>query len=234
MHIHIPTRFRGPTTSGNGGYSAGCLAALLPAGEHPAVEITLRAPPPLDRDLEVHPGERWRVMDGDTLVLEGRRVPLELDVPERVDPHEAQARTAFAPNLDQHAFPECFVCGPARSEGDGLRLFAGRRSTDEAVAAPWTVDPSWFEDGAVPTPVLWAALDCPGWFGAGTRDEVAMLGRITARLDGSPTPGERCVALGWSLGRDGRKIFAGTALLGEDGRTLGVARQTWISLGPAA
>ena len=38
----------------------------------------------------------------------------------------------------------------------------------------------------------------------------------------------------WPLGEEGRKAFAGTALYGEGGRLLGVARATWIEpSGPA-
>jgi hypothetical protein len=38
--------------------------------------------------------------------------------------------------------------------------------------------------------------------------------------------------LGWPLGEEGRKLYAGTALFGEDGRVLGAGRATWIA--PAA
>jgi hypothetical protein len=36
----------------------------------------------------------------------------------------------------------------------------------------------------------------------------------------------------WPLGKDGRKLFAGTALFAGDGELLAVARQVWIE--PAA
>jgi hypothetical protein len=51
---------------------------------------------------------------------------------------------------------------------------------------------------------------------------------MAARVDRRPDEGERCVSVGWSLGSDGRKLFAGTALLGEDGRPCAVARQVWV------
>jgi hypothetical protein len=50
------------------------------------------------------------------------------------------------------------------------------------------------------------------------------------RVDALPDIGERCVVVSWPIGRDGRKGFAGTALFGDDGRLLGLARQTWIAL----
>ena len=51
---------------------------------------------------------------------------------------------------------------------------------------------------------------------------------MTARVDRLPREGERCVVIGWPLGADGRKLFAGTALVGEDGDTLARACQVWI------
>jgi hypothetical protein len=78
--------------------------------------------------------------------------------------------------------------------------------------------------------VVWAAIDCPGAYAAGDpgRGEV-VLGRMTARIDRLPVDGERCVVVGWPLGEDGRKLSAGTALYGERGETLAVARQVWIA-----
>ena len=55
-----------------------------------------------------------------------------------------------------------------------------------------------------------------------------VLGRMTARVDRLPEEGERCVVVGWPLGEDGRKLFAGTALYGASGDVLAVARQVWI------
>jgi hypothetical protein len=48
------------------------------------------------------------------------------------------------------------------------------------------------------------------------------------RVESLPRAGEHCVVLGWPLGEDGRKLFPGTALFGEGGRLLGVARATWL------
>src|SRR3546814_19523488 len=58
--LTIPSRFRGPEHSGNGGWSAGALAALVendcPANRAetwPPIEVTLLPPPPLDVPLPV-------------------------------------------------------------------------------------------------------------------------------------------------------------------------------------
>ena len=76
---------------------------------------------------------------------------------------------------------------------------------------------------------VWAALDCPGAYGSGAIGRgAAVLGRLAARIDDLPRPGEPCVVAGWPLGENGRKVFAGTALYGEGGRVLGVGRAVWI------
>jgi len=36
------------------------------------------------------------------------------------------------------------------------------------------------------------------------------------------------VAVGWPLGREGRKLYSGTAFFGPGGRLHGSARQPWI------
>ncbi|HEY3542877.1 MAG TPA: ASCH domain-containing protein, partial [Gaiellaceae bacterium] len=46
----IAARYRGPARSGNGGYTCGLVAGLLGGSD---VEVTLRAPPPLDRPLRI-------------------------------------------------------------------------------------------------------------------------------------------------------------------------------------
>jgi hypothetical protein len=77
--------------------------------------------------------------------------------------------------------------------------------------------------------VVWAAIDCPGAYAAGDpgRGDV-VLGRMSARIDRLPEEGEPCVVVGWPLGEEGRKLFAGTAIYGRDGAPLAVARQVWI------
>jgi hypothetical protein len=217
-NIVIQRRYRGPAGSGNGGYSCGLVASLLGGA---AAEVTLRAPPPLDTPLGVERDDGVaRVWDGETLVAEA--VPAEVAVePPAVSWEEAQAATTRYPGFDEHEFPECFVCGPNREAGDGLRIFPGE-VREGLVAAPWVAR------GVAPE-IIWAAIDCPGAFGAGYAGRgTVLLGRMAARIHRLPAEGERCVALGWALGADGRKLFAGTALLGADGRPCAVGRQVWV------
>jgi hypothetical protein len=223
VDIVIARRFRGPSDSGNGGYTCGLVAGALGAG--PA-EVTLRLPPPLERPLRVEAhGGGIRVLDGDALVAEARPGTVEHDVPE--PPSFSAAAGAALPEGDLGSpFPECFVCGRAREPGDGLRIFAGPLDgMDGLVAATWTP-----ADELCTPELVWSALDCPGAYASGAVGRGrTVLGRFAARVDAVPEPGERCVVTGWPLGQEGpRKYFAGTALHGQDGRLLGTARATWI------
>jgi hypothetical protein len=118
-------------------------------------------------------------------------------------------------------FAECFVCGE-RSDGSRLAIHPGPvAGRDGLVAATWIAR-------EVSPAVVWAAIDCPGAYAAANpgRGEV-VLGTMTARIERLPAEGEECV-VGWPLGEDGRKLFAGTGLYGSHGDVLAVARQTWI------
>jgi hypothetical protein len=59
---------------------------------------------------------------------------------------------------------------------------------------------------------------------------VSVLGRLTARLDAPLEVGGRYVALGWPLGRDGRKLHAASAITDEAGKLLAIAEATWVVL----
>ncbi len=217
MELVIDRKFRGPTGSANGGYTCGVLASFL----HGPAEVTLRQPPPLDRPLEVAPNGRIELRDGDTLVAHAEPTELDLDLPTPVSFEQASA--AAMPEGDKEsAFPECFVCGWSRE--DGLRIYAGPVEGTDLVAATWTP-----REELVAPEFIWAALDCPGAYAvqSGWRG-TPVLGRLAARVEHLPHPGERCIVMAWPLGEEGRKLYAGTALFGDGGRVLGSARATWI------
>lgn len=221
----IASRFCGPDQSGNGGYVSGLLAEELGA----CVEVTLRAPPPLDRPLTLEGGDPLRLLDGETLVAEARTGTLELEPPAPPSFDAARGYEARYAGHRGHAFPRCFVCGPQRVAGDGLRIFAGPSEDHRLVAATWTPDASLSSaDGTKVRPrYVWAALDCPGYFGA-VEGAAALLGRMTADLRADVLPGQPHVVVGWKLGEEGRKRFAGTAIFDRSGRCLAKAKQVWI------
>ena len=79
----IARRFRGPESSGNGGYTCGLVAGFVDGD----AEVTLRRPPPLDRPLAVsREGSRVLVHDGPDLIAEGVPTHLDLDVPPAAHP----------------------------------------------------------------------------------------------------------------------------------------------------
>jgi hypothetical protein len=239
--IIIDKRFRGPPNSANGGYVCGRLARHIPGG----AEVTLRAPPPLDKQLDVvATGEgSWELRDGARVVATGRPASVELARLEKASFDEACAAELLTRKPHEHPLPTCFVCGPARATGDGLRIFAAplvRQSLNASavLAATWIPDPNLTaEDGFVAPEFLWSALDCPTGYasshdrGSDSFDRTPiLLGRMSARIETRPRPGERCVITAWKAGRDGRKRVAEAAAYGEAGSLLAVARATWIAV----
>lgn len=239
--IIIDRRYCGPPNSGNGGYVCGRLAGHIQGG----AEITLRAPPPLDRRLDVvaADGASWELRDGATVVGSARPAGVELARLETASFDEARAAELTTPiKPHEHPLPTCFVCGPARAQGDGLRIFPGllARQSPEAsavFAAAWIPDPTLAaEDGLVAPEFLWSALDCPTGYASSHDRESGfdrtpiLLGRMSARIEARPRPGERCVITAWEAGRDGRKRVGEAAAYGEAGNLLAVARATWIAV----
>jgi hypothetical protein len=224
-------RFRGPAQSANGGYAAGRVASYVGG---PA-EVTLRSPPPLDVELTVDRDEDGTtiVRSSDRVVAEARPVALPFDAPAPVEFADAQAASLAYPSVDEHIYPECFVCGPAREPGDGLCIFPGAVAGREVAAAPFVPDASLADEESLVRPeIVWAALDCPSWFGVACFypvDGAVLLGRLAARIERRPRAGERCVCVGWFIGRDGRKLHAGSALY-AGGELLAVGRAVWIVL----
>ncbi len=217
--IVIPRRFNGPPASANGGYACGVVAALLGG----RAEVTLRCPPPLDAPLSVtREGERVDVRDADgKLVAEAEPLELELDLPDPVSLADAERASRRYAGFLAHAYATCIVCGPARA--DGLRIFAGPGGRDGLVASPW------LPTGQVGEEIAWAALDCPsGWAVDEFSREGVLLGRLAARIVAPVQAGRPHVVVGWPIGREGRKRYAGSAILAPDGRACAYARSTWL------
>lgn len=237
--IVINRRFHGPPNSGNGGYVCGRVAAFVPGD----AEVTLRAPPPLDRPLDLRETSGGvELLDAGKLVATAHAIECDIgDVP-RVDyaaAEDAVRRTPY--DEHNHDLPTCFVCGPSRGKGDGLRIFAGPAiavgpSHPGTFAATWVPDDNLAgEDGRVAPEFVWAALDCPtGYCSVAARhlgmngDEAALLGRMSAHIERRPHPGDRCVVVAWPTGRDGRKLHADSALLDDRMQILATARTTWL------
>jgi hypothetical protein len=236
--IVVAARFNGPPDSGNGGYTCGLVAA---ASDVAAPEVTLRRPPPLDVPLRVEGGD---VYDGEHLVATVATVAAAAGgtagaLPEPpVFPGYDAARAAEAryAGLRDHPFPTCFVCGPARDDGLGLRPGP---VGDGLVATTWTPRRTGDTDGTgdeIPPEHVWAALDCPGaWALTQTDEAPIVLGRLAVAIQGRVLAGQPHVVVGWRAApREGRKNFAGTALYDAAGTLLARGRATWVALQPSS
>jgi hypothetical protein len=232
--ITIARRFCGPVESANGGYACGVAAAQLPAGPG-TIEVTLRSPWPLETPVDVERADdRAIIRDRGQLVAEVVRTAITLEPPAPVSFDDATAASRGYPWFEGHPFPRCFVCGPERAAGDGLRIFPGAVAGRSVAAAPWIPDPSASGDGGRVSPeIVWSVLDCPSWFGMScfhAWEGRPLLGRLAVEIRARPVVGDRCVCVGWLVGRDGRKAHGGSALFSDGGELLALGRATWITV----
>ena len=246
--LTIPARYCGPTDSANGGVTAGLLAALVGSWGEP-VTVTLRRPPPLETPMRVRlrsaapdsaaagepEGARAEVelFAGEVLVAEAAPGVFASDVVEPVDLEAATAVHAEYRGLVAHPFPRCFVCGPQREVGDGLRLTPGPIGPGRT-ACGWVPHPTLAgpdDPSVVPPELGWAALDCPGGWTSDLERRPMVLGRMTAAVWSAPRVGHPQVVVGRLLAVEGRKTHTATSLY-DEGQLVGRAEQVWIAVDP--
>ncbi len=244
--IIVPARFRGPPESGNGGYVAGLLAERFSEPRSPsedsAIEVTLRAPTPLDQAMTLlQPNEdSLQLILGETLIAEARRTTLAQTIPTPPGFSAALAAQEDSPSFLEHAnpllptrrgfHPICFCCGADVDAEEGLHVYAAPVDGFDGVAAAWQPSPVFADsDGLLPTHILWAALDCPGqvaYLASGIR--TGLLGRMTGRILKAVPVEQELTVIGWCIEVERVKHFAGTALFDATGDLCGYSRQVWI------
>lgn len=222
--ITIPARFNGPLQSGNGGYTCGVLAARVEG----TAEVSLRAPVPLERPLELsrQDGGEVRVLDGEQTIAEAHPVDgVDVRVPAPVGVEDAWRASRGYRSPHEGIFSRCFVCGPARE--DSLGVFAGAVEGRDLVASPWT-PPEWAAgpSGEVRPEIVWSVLDCPTYFAVypGPEMPLAMLVRQSTEIHRPVAAGAEHVVIAWPIEVDGRKRHAGSAVLSAEGEVLAAAR----------
>src|SRR5687767_681635 len=133
--LTIAKCFCGPPASANGGYFVGRVGNLSAQ----TLTVRLIKPPPLETELEVAelPEGLIELRQGKDLIAQGRPAQLDLIPPTPPSYLEAVDASRHYYGLQSHAFPTCFVCGPERMRGDGLRIFTGPVVGREIFAAPW-------------------------------------------------------------------------------------------------
>jgi len=171
------------------------------------------------------------VFDGGMLVAEATETAIDADITPKVSFEEAEQASKSYLGFGASIFPGCLVCGPDPAEDEGLRLFTGPVPNRDLVAAPW-IPKAWVadENGQVRPEFIWAALDCPGaWALHGrTVGPALILGRLATRIIHPVVSGRPYVVMAWPIGRDGRKGFAGSAVVSAGGELCAFARATWI------
>ena len=236
--IIIEPRFNGPRLSGNGGYVGGVMAGKFTQrfGGDGTVEITLRAPIPIDRALQVaREGDALTLRDGDSLICEARAgsVAHLVPPPAPTDWDDVMRRGEQGGSPEDSDFNWCVVCGRGRAVGDGLRVL-GTSGPQPGTSLSCYLPHANHADGEgrIRPEFVLGALDCPGAFAVQDLNDMrpALTGRMTAKVIAPPTVGERCAVVGWKIGEDGRKLYSGTALYTEAGRLCAVGTCTWIVL----
>ena len=229
--VRIDRRFNGPPDSAQGGYACGLVAERIDSA---SAAVSLRAPPPLERPLEVRRDAEGTVAlyDGETRVADGTPAQLDLDVPEPVPLEAAERASVDFPWRDRHPFPTCFGCGPGRSPDEAIVVLPGPVAGRDVVAAPWTPLAEFAAPDGVVTPLYaWAALDCPTSFGALPPDSPThVLARLTGRLIAPIRAGEPHTVMAWQMAREGRKAFGAAAIHSADGTLCAVSEGLWIEV----
>ena len=222
--MKIESRFNGPPGMGNGGYVSGRLAAHVSA---PVVSVRLHRPVPLDREMDVRDG---LLLDGESLIASAEPARLDLDVPPAPSFDEARAAAAKVPWRDKHPFPTCFGCGPDRA--DGIAALLGPLDGRPEWSGVWRPTDVLPNDGAQVLPeIVWAALDCPSAQPVAPDGGPAfVLGTFVAQMEQPVELDIEYLLLAWELGRDGRKAYSASAIIGPRG-VCGRARAVWVSIG---
>lgn len=227
-------RFEGPPHITQGGYLSGMMAVHL---DSKTVEVTMRHPTPMGKPLimDTRLPDRVLILDGDKLLNEGRPAELEIEIPNPItleDARKASLRHVTEPRTN------CFGCGSARSEDDGLHLRSGPVEGWDLVAIDWTpsaITVGSKDDQEVPEPIVWAAMECSAarameLGGLRQEDELFLLGRMTTEVRALPKVGQPYFMMGWPVERDGRKIKLAGTLHDQDGRLMVISQLLFITL----
>ncbi len=224
----VPARFCGPPTTGNGGYTCGMVARELGG----VVECTLRSPVPLDALLEIERSASGTLLrKGERVIIEAKETVIDVTPPDPVSLKAISQVSTASPALNpRHPFPTCFVCGPGREPGDGLRIFPAPLNAG-LHGAVWLPDAEFGDPaGRLQPEFLWAAMDCPTGFAAAFPVAGTLVtGRLALKQLHPVRVGDPCVLLSWPTGIEGRKHFS-AACLYQHGEPRAVARATWIRL----
>ena len=230
--IEIIPRYCCAQDSGSSGYVAGILARNFDG----PTKVRLKTPPPLQSSLEIQTlSGRTELFSQKQLIATAELTEMEsppLPPPTVID--ASQARQDFLSGTT-HPQPDCFVCGINRKPGDGLNIFTGQTLNtrgDAIVASDWRPSRDLLDVlGFVQPEFIWAALDCPGYFGLNLEPErLCFLSEISAVIL-KDVPGDQLLMVyGWKRGHEDRQFYAGSAIADAEGTIYAHSEQTWVVL----
>lgn len=214
--------------------ACGYIAGLLTEGMAGAVDVMFERKVGAGPGFEVRSdgaGGAW-LGRGAVRAVVARPASLRLAVPAM--PSLAEARAAARRfDAERHPSPGCFVCGPGRAEGDGLRIVCGPLAHG-GVAGTWTPHTAVCDlHGFVRREYGWAALTCPGaWaaMGAGRPD---VLWRLTAEQVRPLIGGEEHIVYAWRIGQRGCSTSVGVTVARADGEVCLRSVATWAMVAAA-
>lgn len=230
--IRIGRRYQGPSGTGQGGWTS---ALFERAVGHP-LAISIRAPIPLDTDLDLaETDEGWQLRNGEQVILAATpRTEPFVDTPAVSIEEAAAARARFpAANDAVHPVPDCFSCGPVETS---MGVHAGPLADGSGrFAVDWTV-PAWAATESLPDDaLLWTAMDCTmAWYVAYRDDHrpaftVSFAAEVTAPL----VAGETYALVAWNgdyaAAWDGRKRGGAAAAFDSRGTCVARSRSFWVA-----
>jgi hypothetical protein len=219
--VRIPRYLNGPPDAGHGGYVAGSLAVRLPG---PGADVWLRAPAPLETDLEERlVGDHLEFWDGSLLIAEADAAEIEVDPVPFVSLEAAAAAAKGFPGAVPNPYETCFGCGRLRA--DGLGIGPGPVGKDLVACV-------WYPRGRVAQEWLWSALDCASGWAWGIGEMPLVTGRLRGGLvtDAPLDPADPYVVVAAQLEQTGRKYVSAAALFTAAGQRVAAVRGTWIRM----
>lgn len=228
--VVIESRFNGIPDIALGGYVSGVLAR-----RRKKAEVSLRRPVRVNEQYEMStgPDDSEILKQGNDVYAIARDCSLDdLELPHSVGLEEARVASSQYLGHRRHPFPNCFVCGPSRSQGEGLRIFPGKVAGRELVAAPWRPTRDLGSSSGIVEPeIIWSALDCPTiWAiiltGKPDSKDQAVTSKLAVQLVNPVQAEQDNVVVGWKVSETDRTRVAGGAIYSADGQFRAIARHT--------
>lgn len=227
----IEDRYQGFPGIALGGITGGLMARRI--GKE--VEVVLKRPIPTGEEFDIVESNEGTklLMEGD-LAAVAHPTSVDIEVPEPVSWEDAKAASQSYLGHHDHPYAACFTCGNERSEGDGLRIFAGPLADRSLLAAPWTPHSSHAtSEGVLPLEYIWAAVDCPSiWAVMEMADSEStdrvVSGRLALRQNAPIHADEPHVIMAWPFTRQGNTWPAAAAIFSAEGEVKAVAKHTLV------